>query len=262
MNQSYVFSDNYYDNQFNRCPDAICKYVNFDDKNINTIIDFGCGHGIKALSIALRNPDKEVVGVDITDAFKKAKEFASSQLGIDLPGNLSFRKIMPGQSLRDFASPNLIYSWSVLEHIQKNLLEKIIHDMNESLSPNGLVFTQIAPLYYSPYGSHLREYIKQPWGHLSMDYHTIKQITENGFGDILEETDKNKRKWMFDNYTRLNKITAEELTDYFVNAGFGFKGRKIINTSIKPPRSLLYIYNESALTNNEIIFVNNKLADT
>lgn len=59
----------YIDNQFNICPSKIFSYINRSNIEWKSIIDFGCGHGIKALSIALSHPDKLVYGVEITDAY-------------------------------------------------------------------------------------------------------------------------------------------------------------------------------------------------
>src|SRR6056297_1800495 len=94
--------DQYIGNQFNKCPQKIQEYLQAAGSDIQTVVDFGCGHGIKALSIALSNPERQVVGVDITRAFERASKFARESLGLEtLPENLSFKQIRAGQSLRE-----------------------------------------------------------------------------------------------------------------------------------------------------------------
>ena len=253
-----MFDKSYVEKQFNYCPDIITEQLELNTANVRTIIDFGCGHGVKALAIALKYPDKQVIGVDITRAFEKAAEFSNDQLQAALPKNLSFVQIDPGQSLKTVTSPDAIYSWSVLEHVERTLLPDIIADMHNSLSPDGQVFTQIAPLYYSPFGSHLREFIETPWAHLTLDHSTLKQRVERKHDQLLKQQDKRQRAWMFEQFNELNKITAEELSSYFADAGFEFKRREITKTQLEPPAMLHFAFTKDALLTNELRFITAK----
>ena len=124
------------------------------------------------------------------------------------------------------------------------------------MQTNGTIFTQIAPLYYSPYGSHLREYIDDPWAHLSLTDSTLKRLV---LEKPLGKTDQIRAKWMHDQYMQLNKITAMELENLFIEAGFKFDTKKIFETSITPHKNLLEIFNKKTLTTYELIYVVKKL---
>ncbi len=48
-------------------------------------------------------------------------------------------------------------SWSTFEHVQRDQLAPIFRDLlHACLRPGGYFFVQIEPLFYSPFGSHLR----------------------------------------------------------------------------------------------------------
>lgn len=150
-----------------------------------------------------------MVGADITETFQKAYEFAKDQLCLTkMPGNLSFYKITPGQSLGTILKPDVIYNWSVLEHVERKLMPEIIRDMYQSLNEKGLVFVQIAPLYFSPFGSHLRDYVSEPWAHLELSHENLRLLVEDRDNEALSIEERNGRKWKFSQYELLNKITA------------------------------------------------------
>ena len=200
------------DNQYNICPKIVSQYIESVNVEWSSMLDFGCGQGIKALSLALMHLEKTVVGVDITEAYQKAYEFARDHLHLTkMPENLRFYKITPGQSLGTIIKPDVIYNWSVLEHVERKLIPEIIQDMYQSLNDKGLVFVQIAPLYFSPYGSHLRDYVSKPWAHLELSHEKLRFLVEDKDNETLSLDDRNRRKWMFTRYEALNKITAREL---------------------------------------------------
>lgn len=241
-------------NQYNNCPDIIARYLEQHARNKPVLLDFGCGQGIKTLSMALRYPDSQVVGVDITEAFSQASKFASDQLGMSrLPDNLEFRKISPGQSLASVARPDFIYSWSVLEHVERRILPDIIRDMYESLNDGGIVFTQIAPLFFSPFGSHLRDFLAEPWAHLIHTHAALRQKVVDVAGLSLDES--NRRKWMFDRYEELNRISAAELLRYFAQGGFRLGSEELKRVDMPPPAFLLEAYGEDSLRINEVFLV-------
>ena len=64
-----------------------------------------------------------------------------------------------------------IYSWSVFEHIPREQIPGIMEDLYALLPAAGLFFLQIEPLYFSPFGSHLRRFIDTPWAHLDIAGH-------------------------------------------------------------------------------------------
>tara|TARA_R110000823_G_scaffold125385_4_gene252045 strand:- start:18963 stop:19841 length:879 start_codon:yes stop_codon:yes gene_type:complete len=251
--------NDYIDSQFNRCPANISQHLDLARHPVGSVIDFGCGQGIKALSMALRYPQLAVVGIDITRAFDRLEDFSRRVLGIEqLPPNLGFQQIQPGQSLASVTRADFIYSWSVLEHVAPTLLADIIADFYESLNPRGLVFTQIAPLYFSPFGSHLREFADQPWAHLTLPLEDLRlQVHADDRPDLSEE-ERNRRRWMYTRFEALNKITAAEINEYFARAGFKCQNKILKRVSLRPSKALLNTYNREALLTNELFLLSEK----
>ncbi|MEZ5568323.1 MAG: class I SAM-dependent methyltransferase [Halioglobus sp.] len=247
--------DAFIDNQFNQCPEKILSYLPAQGMDAKRVVDFGCGHGLKALSVALQRPEIEVIGVDVTQAFERATVFAIKHLGLaGIPENLRFHQISPGQSLGALGSLDFIYSWSVFEHIDMSLLTQIANDMFDSLSDEGHVFCQIAPLYYSPYGSHLRDFVDEPWAHLSLSHSALRALVEDAENPALDQGEKNKRRWMFGQYEALNKLTAKQLESIFLDAGFTFLEKTVKSVRLRPDNPLTHVYQSSPLLENELFY--------
>lgn len=163
MTDHKVFKTKYYgvvDIFKNWIPDG----YNFTD---STILDFGCEHGIMSLGFALRLKAKKVIGVDINNLHTELIDMAREVEGIEqLPQNLEFHQIYVGEPLSNRFKCDIIFSWSTFEHILQTKLDLIVRDLYNLLNFNGFALIQIAPLYFSAYGSHLESLNFKPWSHL------------------------------------------------------------------------------------------------
>jgi 2-polyprenyl-3-methyl-5-hydroxy-6-metoxy-1,4-benzoquinol methylase len=85
--------------------------------------DIGCGEGITALGVARRFNPRSVRAVDIMLDPLQCLPCAKQVLGLEfLSDNLSLTQIEPGEQFAEPGSFDLIYSWSVFEHIEQPLL--------------------------------------------------------------------------------------------------------------------------------------------
>lgn len=216
------------------------------------IVDFGCGRGIKTLALAAAYPEAEVIGVDITRAFGHANAFAAKYLEGRIPGNLRYVQIAPGGSLAAVAAPDVIYSWSVLEHVDRVILPSVLADMAAALTPGGIVVSQIAPLYFSPFGSHLRAFVDEPWAHLTLPHHVLRARVLEAGGSARGP---DSGAWMFDRYEELNRVTAPELFGYFRDAGLTARQEDLSRVTFQPPAHLGQAYDPEALRTNELFSV-------
>ncbi|MCA8882484.1 MAG: class I SAM-dependent methyltransferase [Rhodobacteraceae bacterium] len=252
---SGIDDDPYLKNHLKICPDAIQAKIDSFAKAPGTIVDFGCGHGIKTIAMALRYPDAQVIGFDITDAHRRAQDFCKNRLEGGMPKNLRFQTVEPGTPLSQICQPDVIYSWSVLEHVSRKLLPAVLTDMFDALRPDGAVITQIAPLYFSPFGSHLKEFSDIKWIHL-LESH--EELRNRIYASPKSQGATGSAKWMFSRYEDLNRITAEELSQYFQAAGFSALSdeRKTFDGDVPAP--LLATYAEPSLRTFELNFVHGK----
>jgi len=216
------------------------------------ILDFGCGEGITALGLALQYSPSRVVGVDIMPDPERCLPIARTELGLSsLPENLELHRVKPGHLHNTNDYFDVIYSWSVFEHVDPRVIDDVIELLYKSLKPGGIVFIQIAPLYYSAEGSHLYEYIKEPWGHLihPSNVYYDKLIS----ADNIDNEDL--RKALLSTYTTLNRITASELERRFENSNFKIVKKYTTRDQLEPPDTLTEIYNYNILTTNQVVLL-------
>lgn len=218
-----------------------------DLQNAN-IYDFGCGGGVAALSFALTCPDAMVYGTDIKNNISKTlKDHAQKQLGInDLPSNLTLQTLSSGNVLDEKNTINLIYSWSVFEHIRRDqILDILIKLKKDTLVEGGLFYLQINPLYFSSRGAHLYTHVAEPWCHLLHQHDVLKEL--------VFSSDKNRQAYDWEQYETLNRITVDELLVFFEKAGFKLIREQRIKTEIEPPEQLTAIYNKDVLITDEVM---------
>lgn len=229
--------------------DWVGKHTTLADAEI---LDFGCGEGITALGLALQYAPARVVGVDIMPDPERCFPVAKVELGLSaLPDNLDLHRVEPGHLHNTSDRFDVIYSWSVFEHVDMRVIDDVIELLYNSLKPDGVVFIQIAPLYYSSEGSHLNDFIKEPWGHL---LHQSNIYSSKLLG--AENIDNAEiRKSLMSTYMTLNRITAPELERRFKNKNFKVLRKYTTRDKIDPPKSLTEIYNYDILTTNQVVLL-------
>jgi len=103
------------------------------------ILDFGCGEATTALSIALRSKPKRVVAVDTHEEIENCALYAKNQIGLEnFPKNFLIEKIKVDSPLYKFGTFDVIYAWSVFEHVSQNLIMDCLHKIKHALKPDGL----------------------------------------------------------------------------------------------------------------------------
>lgn len=219
------------------------------DPAATTLLDFGCYDGITALGLMLRHGWKHVVGVDIDPGFAALPRLAQQQIGLArLPDRLRFVRIAPGESLAAAGRVGAIMTWSVFEHVERSILDRVVADFHSALAPGGLCFVQIDPLYYSPQGSHLGRFATAPWAHLRMSEAALQEfVLAAAPGTVpADEITEQFRSMSFDEYKRfifrhyqeLNRITADELVALFKRNGFELLWQKRRRTEEPIPAEL------------------------
>lgn len=218
------------------------------------VMDFGCNHGISALGMSLWKKAESVVGVDIHEGYLRCDTFARERLGLSsLPANLSFHLVEP-EGLYDYGDRfDLIYSWSVLEHVHEPLLSEKMAQLRDALVPGGFLFIQISPLYYAPEGSHLMEKVAIPWGHLLYQHSEYMSMLRKACATDQEFSDYSMM------YETLNRMTAKRLLSELRTAGFEIL-REYYTYDERPiPDALLTAYSEAVLQLDQIVVLARKV---
>ncbi len=253
------------------------EVMRVEDANL---LDFGCGDGITDLGVRLRFRPRSVTGVDVRPSFERLPAVARAQLGLRAPpAGLDFRRIEPGARLAGMRSTDAgpvdaIYSWSTFEHIDRELLRPVTADLFELLAPGGWFFLQIEPLYFSPFGSHLGRFVAQPWAHLTLDGNALWQAVRGHAGEIdalekdLSHADHGGelgyKRFIFDEFLHLNRLTADELEALVTGVGFEIvrRERRRMEADLTGPipDALAGLMDEDRLRTNEILLLLRKPA--
>lgn len=260
-------TDEWFRAHFEYAADVVHQWVGgVLDVRTATFLNFGCGDGITDLSLVLRYGATAIHGVDIRREYSKLPRIAREQLGMArIPSALTFETIQPGASLAG-SRPLVdgIMSWSTFEHVQRDQLATILADLHACLKPGGYFFIQIEPLFYSPYGSHLRRYDEVPWHHLQASEDELWKIIQDHDGPIdAAEVDfgfadfgvDGYKRFVFKEYQALNRLTGDELVAFATQAGFRLERQERRNVEMDVPESLLARFPQEWLLNNEILLL-------
>jgi hypothetical protein len=203
--------------------------------------------------------------VDTQYLYQKLHTVAKIQIGLEeLPENLEFRHIHPGKTLADPIQCQGIFSWSVFEHVDKNIFNDVIEHLRDMLSPHGFFFLQIQPLYYSPTGSHLNEIISRPWAHLLEQENHLLAAIENAKKRVRDKEDMDfsedydfiaYKHLVWRCYQSLNKLTGDDIVERFKAHGFDKIREYRTECRETPPPELTRIYNVKILTNDQIVLL-------
>lgn len=218
-----------------------------------SILDFGCGHGETALGFAMRYPDAQVFGIDLSTDEEGLRRRSEANIGqASLPTNLRIRSIEPGE-FPDFGRKfSAIYSWSVIEHVRIDLLPSVLTQLNRALADDGFIFIQIAPLYYSAFGHHVSWTPQFAWSHLTTQCDMFDaQLIQ--FAEAPEKITE-----LRGTYETLNRLTAEELRHVLEDAGFFVEAQyRTLLTEGKPARTS-YAFRSEVVDTEQVVLVCSK----
>jgi hypothetical protein len=117
-----------------------------------------------------------------------------------------------------------------------------------ALKPNGFCIFQIAPLYYSPYGSHLFG-LHEPWAHLSKQHSVLHAETK------IKVPDKDSHGSAWDCFVTLNKFTGAEFLRRFSACGLAILDVYETFVNDPPPSALSEVFCQEVLLKEQILVV-------
>ncbi|MEX3967947.1 methyltransferase domain-containing protein [Paraburkholderia sp. EG286B] len=214
------------------------------------VLDFGCGEGATTLGVALHHRPRRVVGVDILPKIWNTIPNARKHIGLAAePSNLMLKQVEQDAPLDDLGMFDIVYSWSVFEHVQYDLIADCFAKMKRVLRPNGVLFMQTTPLYFSAFGSHFQHWIPAPWSHLLIQHDVYCNELRRRVGDEAQAHDL----WcMFEN---LNRATANQIVRAARQAGLEIIREHRTYDDYQIPDDLREIYAEEVLRTNQLVFL-------
>jgi SAM-dependent methyltransferase len=235
-----------------------------------TILDFGCGDGAMALGLALNLRPRKVIGVDLNSEHGALGEIARQQIGLEeLPANLEFHTLSPGEKLSGRFEADCVFTWSVFEHIYQDYLDDVVSDLKGVVPVGGHVMLQVAPLFYSANGSHLNDVVEEPWAHLLHQHDKLERLVLSAprpehTGQIADPADeaasRQFKKTAWDCYLTLNRIIGDDIIEMFERQGFETVREYRTDCEAQPGDHLKRIYSEDILRNEQIVALFRKTA--
>lgn len=132
------------------------------DLHGRTLIDVGCGMGNTCIEAARRGA-AEVLGVDVDLARIQFADAQLHKMPPKLASKVAFRHI---EHLKDIENEHfdIVLSQDSFEHLDDP--EDAVSDLQNLLSPTGVLIIGFGPPWGSPYGGHLQHVTNVPFAHL------------------------------------------------------------------------------------------------
>jgi hypothetical protein len=143
---------------------------------------------------------------------------------------------------------DIVYSWSVFEHVDRALLDATAELLREALHPGGVLFVQVAPLFFSARGSHLAPVLPEPWLHLRLPEETLHER-------LSAATSPAQCEALWSTYRGLNRITAFELIELLQRHGFEIRRTHATRDRETPGEDLIARWPGDALTTEQIVIL-------
>lgn len=117
---------------------------------------------------------------------------------------------------------DIIFCSNAFEHVPDP--EKVLLEIHRILKQGGYAYISFIPVYYSDNGSHMAEFIPEPWAHLK--YSELEYVSK--LKAVTPETDY----WVLEFTNGLNRLNRE----YFYNLFKKYSNRSIISRINKNPK--------------------------
>jgi SAM-dependent methyltransferase len=199
------------------------------------VADIGCGDGIIDLGLVLKGDPRTLVGYDIrptdTDALRRAAVVAG--VAEELPAQLSFATSTPDHIPSEDESFDFVVTWSVFEHVAQPV--PMLREIRRILKPDGVLFLQLWPFYYSEHGGHLWPHYDEPFPHLVNTDDAIRDRIRGRSG-----TDRT-RDDAVDEYESLNRLTLDQLHAAILAAGMIITKLELLTNAFHIPRELAHL---------------------
>jgi SAM-dependent methyltransferase len=187
-----------------------------------TLLDVGCGDGL--LSFGLTNlPLSSVVGLDIVDEKDKTlaglpDRIAAAGFDVDPANTAKFRHAHYDGKTFPFADGtfDIVFSWGAFEHIHQP--EQVLAEMRRVMRPDGFGFVTVFPWYHCRYGSHLSDFVDDPYFHLTQEANeSLAALEAREYASAQQRSLVLHHLW--GEYQTLNKLSADDFYEAIKAAG-------------------------------------------
>lgn len=225
------FSEHYHD-----AADQILRFLEGDGISLRRkrVADVGCGDGIIDLGLAIKGKPSKLVGYDLRQTDVDALERSARAAGVaeELPRCLSFTTSEPDRIPCPDAQFDVVVTWSVFEHVAHPV--RMLSEIRRILRPQGVLFLQLWPFFYSEHGGHLWPHFDEPFSHLLKSDAEIRDCLRGRRG-----TDPSRDA--VDEYDSLNRISLDQVHTALLAAGLRVTKVELIAGAVHVPPELAHL---------------------
>ena len=218
---------------FDGAAQQVLDFLDSPDGLVNrTVADVGSGDGVIDLGLTIKGRPRRLVGYDVrptdTDALRRMA--AAAGVGAELPEALSFETSRVDQLPSEDDMFDVVITWSVFEHVSRPV--RMLSEISRVLKPDGILFLQVWPFFYSEHGGHLWPHYDEEFPHLRRTDEEIREHLRGRRG-----TDASRRDAV-DEYESLNRITVDQLHAAILAAGLTVTKLELLTASVHIPLDL------------------------
>jgi 2-polyprenyl-3-methyl-5-hydroxy-6-metoxy-1,4-benzoquinol methylase len=221
------FTDHYID-----AADQILGFIASSGLGIGgrEVADVGSGDGIIDLALATRGAPTRLVGYDVSPTDAGELERAARAAGFEgRSENLSFAESGVDSIPAADESFDVVVTWSVFEHVSEPLA--MFKEIRRILRPDGFLFLQLWPFYYSDHGGHL-------WLTHGGGFPHLLSPDDEIIASLEGKTGTDARRPADDEYLSLNRFTLNELGALMREAGLSVRRAELISETVNIPEEL------------------------
>lgn len=192
------------------------------DLSGHAALDVGCGDMIADIGL-LRLGLKHIDGVDIVAREDDPRETAAQAVrtaGFAVPPDYAKRLTYTKYDGLRFPFPDnhfdFVFSWSAFEHI--NNVPALLGEIRRVVKPSGRVFLQVYPWFHAFLGSHLTDFISEPFFHLRRSQEWVEEQLRQYVRQHPERGEAALQIWP--EFQRLNGYSGRRFLLDIMEAGF------------------------------------------
>ena len=197
-----------------------------------TVADIGCGDGIIDLGVFHKAKPAKLVGYDVRGGDLTSLKRMAEVMDLDEPFPDADRFNLAVSGEQHIPAPDssfdYAFTWSVFEHVSMPM--EMFAEIARILKPEGALFLQIWPLYYSEHGGHLWLNYRESYSHLLRSDSEIEaNVRFSAATDPTRSAD--------DEYRSLNRLTIDDLQRAMLAGGLAVTKLELLTETVHiPPR--------------------------
>lgn len=188
-----------------------------------SMLNVGCGEMLTDFAL-LAWGARRIVGIDIGNQPRGHLEDVAARLGKagyavapDWRARLDYCRYDGCRFPFGSASFDFVFSWSAFEHVGD--VPRVLAEIRRVVKPAGRVFIQVYPWFPSRLGSHLTDYIPEPYFHLRRPPEWVRERLEEWAAGHPERRDF-VLSHMWGEFQTLNRLSAARFLEAVREAGF------------------------------------------